>query len=169
MPPPNKNAPYWIKNLHLLPHPEGGYFKQTYKSAHTVAVQHIDTHITSPRHLATSIYFLIEQGNFSAFHTLKSDEQWHFYAGDPLIVHMIDTNGAYTSQVIGLDLKNRQVPQFTVPAGVWFASEVYADGDYALVGCTVSFGFEFDDFTLADKSLADIYPKHTDLIHRLTR
>ncbi len=164
-----QDATYWVKNLDLLPHPEGGYFRQTYKSAHTVAVSHIRADVVDPRHLATAIYFLIERGNFSAFHRLKSDEQWHFYAGDPLIVHMIDTDGSYTNQVIGLDLENGQRPQYTVPAGVWFASEVYANGAFSLVGCTVSFGFEFTDFTLADKRLIDTFPQHTQLIERLTR
>lgn len=164
-----KNAQYWVKHLGLLPHPEGGYFKRNYTSAHTVKVNHIDASICTPRPLATSIYFLIERGNFSAFHTIKSDEQWNFYAGEPLIIHMIDSDGSYTQQVIGLDLESGQVPQFTVAAGVWFASEVYGEGSYSLVGCTVSFGFDFSDFTLADKTLVDTYPEHCNLIERLIR
>ena len=93
---------------------------------------------------------------------------WHFYAGSPLTVHIIETDGTYTELNIGLDLVKGQLPQAVVPAGAWFASE--SSGDYSLVGCTVSPGFDFEDFELAQHTeLARSFPTHADIIRRLTR
>jgi uncharacterized protein len=154
----------WVEQLELLPHPEGGYYKETYRSASMVDVDGFEGN----RNLATGIYFLITEGNFSAFHRIKSDEMWHFYAGDPLIVHVIHPNGTYESLTIGNDLTKKQRPQGLVPAGAWFASETL--GDYALVGCTVSPGFDFQDFELAKRDeLSQLFPAHREIIERLTR
>jgi predicted cupin superfamily sugar epimerase len=119
--------------------------------------------------LSTGIYFLIDRGAFSAFHRIKTDEMWHFYAGDSLLIHMIDAQGNYSSQTIGASLAEDEKLQFVVPAGVWFASEVKNGGDYSLVGCTVSPGFDFSDFELANRSLLERFPKHRELLSRLIR
>ena len=92
-----------------------------------------------------------------------------FYAGDPLVVHMIDSGGNYHKQLIGPKLDEGQVLQFVVPAGVWFASEVVNQGEYSLVGCTVSPGFDFSDFELADKNFETKFPKHRNLIQKLVK
>ncbi|MEQ8625194.1 MAG: cupin domain-containing protein [Vicingaceae bacterium] len=154
----------WVEHLQLLPHPEGGFYRETYRSK-----TKIDLEGVGQRNLSTGIYFLLEEGNFSAFHRIKSDEMWHYYAGDPLIVHMIDVDGNYTNQKIGNDFLNNELPQFVVPAGIWFASEVVQGGCFSLVGCTVSFGFDFQDFELADSRFMDKFTSHRDIIKRLIR
>lgn len=160
-----KNKRYWVEQLNLEAHPEGGYFAETYRSE----IKDKFDGFKGERNLSTGIYFLIDQGAFSAFHRIKSDEMWHFYAGDPLIVHLIDTEGNYNSQTIGANLEEGEKSQFVVPAGIWFASEVKNGGDYSLVGCTVSPGFDFVDFELADHSLLERFPKHRELLSRLIR
>lgn len=160
-----KNKNYWIKHLGLEAHPEGGYFAETYRSE----ISSRFAGFSSERSLKTAIYFLIDRGAFSAFHRIKSDEMWHFYAGESLLVHMIDDKGNYRSQAVGRDVENGEKLQFVVPAGCWFASEVKGEGAYALVGCTVSPGFDFADFELAEPSLATRFPEHRDLLKRLIR
>lgn len=163
-----KKVDYWVNHLDLLPHPEGGFFKEMYRSEATVSADIMEAGMKGDRSLATGIYFLITAGNFSAFHRIKSDEMWHFYYGDPLIVHVIELDGTYTKLSIGLDLEKGQIPQAVVPAGAWFASESL--GAYSLVGCTVSPGFDFKDFELAKKAeLSQEFPKHAELIGRLCR
>jgi len=163
-----KKVDYWVNHLDLLPHPEGGFFKEMYRSGATVSADIMEEGLEGSRNLATGIYFLITEGNFSAFHRIKSDEMWHFYYGEPLIVHVIELDGTYTKLSIGLDLENGQTPQAVVPAGAWFASESL--GTYSLVGCTVSPGFDFQDFELAKKAeLTLAFPQHLELIGRLCR
>lgn len=198
------NAKYWIKKLRLEPHPEGGYFRQTYKSELIVPlpasgnIRAIDFHppaenagrvgqatgtpeLVRARAASTAIYFLLDGGNFSAFHRLRSDEMWHFYAGSPLIVHVIEAAGEYSSILLGNDADAGQRFQAVVKAGCWFASEIehshfsqrrreVGHASYALVGCTVAPGFEFEDFELAKREeLAGKFPRHRELIERLTR
>ena len=163
-----KTIEYWVENLSLLPHPEGGFYKEMYRSKKAIPADIMEEGLTGSRSLSTGIYFLITEGNFSAFHRIKSDEMWHFYNGDPLVVHVIEKDGTYRKLSIGLDLERGQTPQAVVPAGAWFASE--SSGGYSLVGCTVSPGFDFADFELADKDkLSQYFPLHTDLISRLCR
>jgi hypothetical protein len=88
-----KKVDYWVNHLDLLPHPEGGFYKEMYRSEATVTADTMEKGLEGVRSLATGIYFLITEGNFSAFHRIKSDEMWHFYYGDPLIVHVIEQNG----------------------------------------------------------------------------
>jgi predicted cupin superfamily sugar epimerase len=161
------NADYWIKALQLEPHPEGGYFRETYRSEETIDLQSLDKYKQGRRNLSTGIYFLLEKGSYSAFHRIQSDEMWHFYDGDPLIIHMIDRAGNYSFQVLGRAIEKGEALQFVVPAGVWFASEVAREGAYSLVGCTVSFGFDFQDFELADRKLMEEFPQHENIISRL--
>lgn len=160
-----KNKRYWIDQLKLEKHPEGGYFAETYRSKMKSEFDGFE----GKRNLSTGIYFLIDQGAFSAFHRIKSDEMWHFYAGDPLLIHMIDVEGNYSNQALGDNLEEGEKLQFVVPAEVYFASEVKGAGDYSLVGCTVSPGFDFADFELADASLAQKFPQHREFLLRLIR
>jgi len=160
---------YWIKHLRLEPHPEGGYFRQTYRSSLTIPRDALPG-FSGSRPAATAIYFLLEGENFSAFHRLRSDEMWHFYVGSPIQVHLIDREGKRSSFLLGDDPDAGQALQAVVPAGCWFASHVADWKDWALVGCTVSPGFDFADFELADRTeLNTNYPQHRDLIRRLTR
>ena len=157
---------YWVEKLNLLPHPEGGFYKETYRSE----VQGKFNGFDGNRNVATGIYFLLTQGNFSAFHKIKSDEMWHFYAGDALEIYWFSPQGGLHVINLGLDGEKGQFPQAVVPAHCWFASRVAHGGDYALVGCTVAPGFDFEDFELANRSdLLVTYPQHTEIITELTR
>lgn len=164
------DARYWIDNLHLNPHPEGGYYRETYRSEVVFPREALPSGFDGARAASTAIYFLIEGENFSAFHRLRSDELWHFYAGSPLLVHAINSAGAYWSVRLGNDPDAGEVLQAVVPAGNWFASHVADWKSWALVGCTVSPGFDFADFEIGSRAkLIELYPQHQGLILRLTR
>jgi uncharacterized protein len=162
-----RNARYWIEELKLAPHPEGGHFRQTYKSDLTIPAKPC---LMAQRTASTGIYFLVEGENFSAFHRLRSDEMWRFYAGSPLHIEIIASDGAYSNVVLGSDPEDGQVFQAVVSAGCWFASHVADWKGWALVGCTVAPGFEFEDFEMAKRrEPAEQFPQHRRLIDRLTR
>lgn len=151
-----------VSQLQLQPHPEGGFYAETYRSAVLVPTP------AGPRPAATMIYFLLTAGNFSAFHRIASDEGWHHYEGASLHVHVLHTDGRY--ECIKLGKEADAVPQAWVPAGAWFASEVAGPEGYALVGCTVAPGFDFADFELADAvALSARYPAQAALIAALCR
>jgi len=160
----------WIEQLALQAHPEGGFYRETYRCADRFPVDGSDKSFPAGRSRSTGIYFLLEQGDFSAFHRIRSDELWHHYDGDVLHIHVIDPAGTYSCLKLGCDIGAGALPQAMVPAGFWFASELADAGDFALVGCTVAPGFDFADFELADGvELSRIYAQHADLISRLTR
>lgn len=166
----NKDAGYWIQKLELEPHPEGGYYRQTYKADLVLTKECLAPNFTGPRAASTAIYFMVEAKSFSAFHRLRSDELWHFYAGEALLVHVIEADGRYFTIHLGRDLEAGEVLQAVVKAGCWFASEVKDGKSFALVGCTVAPGFNFEDFELAEREkLAKSYPQHRELIYNLTR
>jgi predicted cupin superfamily sugar epimerase len=165
-----KNARYWIEKLQLEPHPEGGYFRQTYRSEVVIAREALPAGFSGARAASTAIYFLLEAKNFSAFHRLRSDEVWHFYAGEPLMVHAMDPAGKCSSIRLGRDLDAGEVPQAIVSAGGWFASHVADWKSFAVVGCTVAPGFDFEDFEMGKREeLVARYPRHRVLIEGLTR
>jgi predicted cupin superfamily sugar epimerase len=165
-----KTAKYWIEKLQLDPHPEGGFFRQTYRSEMVIAQEALPAGFAGARAASTAIYFLLEGKNFSAFHRLRSDELWHFYAGAPLIVHVISREGSYSSFLLGQDLDAGQVLLAVAPAGCWFASHVADWNSFAVVGCTVAPGFDFEDFEMGKREeLVERYPQHEELITRLTR
>jgi predicted cupin superfamily sugar epimerase len=159
-----------VEKLNLLPHPEGGFYKETYRSEGQISQGSLNENFSGKRSYCTAIYFLLTKDNFSAFHKIKQDEMWHFYAGSPLTVHMIDKEGNYSKQLIGNNFSKNELPQFVVPKDSWFASCVEDGKEYALVGCTVSPGFDFDDFELANRDLlVKKYPNHKNIITKLTR
>lgn len=159
-----------IKIFQLQFHPEGGYYKETYRSKGIIEKDNQEGQFPSGRNYSTAIYFLIEAPVFSTFHKIKSDELWHFYAGDALEVIEIDTEGNLITTHIGCDYKNRQTFQYTVKAGHWFASRVLKGGKFSFVGCTVAPGFDFSDFEMAKRDLLiRNYPQHTEIITELTR
>ena len=165
-----KSAQYWIDKLNLIPHPEGGYYRETYRSELLIAREALPPQFTGPRLASTAIYFLLEGENFSAFHRLRSDELWHFYAGSPISVHVIDTEGGHSEIQLGDDPDAGDVLQAAVKAGRWFASRVRDPKTFALAGCTVAPGFDFADFELGKRAeLVRIYPQHRKLIESLTR
>jgi predicted cupin superfamily sugar epimerase len=166
----NRNARYWIEKLQLDPHPEGGCFRQSYRSEVVIAREALPSEFAGKRAASTAIYFLLDGKSFSAFHRLRSDEVWHFYAGEPLLVHVIDPGGEYFRILLGHEPEAGQVLQAVVRAGCWFASHVADWNSFALVGCTVAPGFDFEDFEMGKREeLVRIYPQHRELIERLTR
>jgi len=159
----------WIEELGLQPHPEGGWYKEVYRSSEQIGAAGLPERFGGARSFSTSIYFLLAGDNFSAFHRIKSDELWHFYAGDGLTIHTIAANGEYEAIKLGNRPEAGESFQAVVPAGRWFASEAKG-GSYGLVGCTVAPGFDFADFELAERDrLTAEFPQHRDLIERLTR
>ncbi len=163
-----KNARYWIHHLGLSPHPEGGYYRATYKSDLTIARTALPSSYEGDRSASTAIYFLLDEGNFSAFHRIASDEVWHFYAGSSLIVYVIDPDANYSELHLGDG--NDEAFQAVVKAGCWFASRVKDATGFALVGCTVAPGFDFADFELGGRSqLIRTFPAYRKLIEELTR
>ncbi|MCF8214000.1 MAG: cupin domain-containing protein [Chitinophagaceae bacterium] len=160
-----------INHYNLLPHPEGGFFRQTYAASEQIAKEALPERFEGSRSFSTAIYFLLPTGSFSAFHRIKSDEVWHFYEGCPLNIHVIHPNGQYDCMKLGDNMTNGESYQLVVPANTWFASEPIGDpGSFALVGCTVAPGFDFADFELAEvATLTNQFPKHEELIRRLCR
>ena len=165
----NANAKYWIEKLQMEPHPEGGYFRQTYR-ADLILPQQSLPGFAGARAASTAIYFLLEDRNFSAFHRLKSDEVWHFYAGAALDVHVLDAEGKHAVISLGTDLEAAQLPQAVVRAGCWFGSHVQHWTGWVLVGCTVAPGFDFADFELGKREeLEKDFPQHREIVRKLTR
>lgn len=163
------DADHFIEHLQLKPHPEGGFFKETYRSSGIIPLKCLPE-FSGDRHYSTAIYFLLEQGNFSAFHRIKSDECWHFYEGGTLFIHIIDEGGNYSCIRLGRKIDEGEAFQFVVPAGCWFASETAPGTSFTLVGCTVAPGFDFADFEMANgEELSKQYPQHEPIIKRLCR
>jgi predicted cupin superfamily sugar epimerase len=159
-----KTAAYWIEKLGLLPHPEGGYFKETYRSKENIDSNHLPDRYQGSRQFGTAIYFMITSGNPSHFHRLKSDELWFFHTGSPLLLHMLLPSGEY--QKVQLD--GQEEWQAIIPHGAWFAAEVAGQDSYSLISCTVSPGFDFADFEMAEEAqLQKHYPLHHALLERL--
>lgn len=159
-----------IEYLQLKPHPEGGYFKETYRSNGVISKANLSTKFSGDRNYCTGIYFLLPSDTFSAFHRINQDEIWHFYKGTTLILHVISPEGDYSKIKIGNTITDNEVLQFVVPATHWFAAEVLSKNSYALVGCTVSPGFDFRDFEMPEREkLLSLFPQHSKIITKLTR
>jgi len=158
-----------IRALKLKKHPEGGFFRETYRSSDRIEKDNLDKKYSGFRNYSTSIYFLLTSEHFSAFHRIKQDEIWHFYKGSAIHLHMISPQGQYYVQKIGSDLDQGEVPQYVVKGETWFAAEVIEQNSYTLIGCTVSPGFSFEDFELKSRNeLVALYPRHEAIICRLT-
>jgi uncharacterized protein len=163
-------AKEWIQMLRLRPHPEGGFFRETYRSGETISRQHLPPRFSGDRALSTAIYFLLEGHDFSALHRIQQDEVWHFYDGCSLTVTRIATDGAISAVRLGREGRAGEVLQAVVPAGCLFGARPGDPGGYSLVGCTVAPGFDFADFELPTRQeLLGRYPQHTALIEQLTR
>ena len=157
-----------IKQLDLTPHPEGGFYRQTYRSEERITRSKVGSGGIQYR-ASTGIYYLLRDHAYSAWHRIGSDEMWHFYAGDPLLIHVIDQQGEWSTHRLGNMLEQPDtVFQLVVPARCWFAAERAGSLGFSLVGCTVAPGFEFEDFELADtQNLLHRYPRHEAVIRRL--
>lgn len=165
-----QTAQYFIEKLDLSAHPEGGYYKETYRADGSIPQVTLPGGYTGDRSYATSIYFLLDSTTFSAFHRIRSDELWHFHAGTGLKLYIIDVQGKLTTIKVGSNLENHEQLQAVIPANSWFAAEVVAKDGFTLVGCTVAPGFDFDDFELADRDeLSAMFSQHQELIEKMTR
>lgn len=159
-----------IQHLQLKPHPEGGFYKEVYRSEGMIEQPSLPQDFGGSRPYATSIYYLLQKGDYSAFHRIKSDEIWHFYAGGNLLFHLLSAHGTYQDVVLGNKIANGATFQFVMPAGVWFAAEPAPGTEFTLAGCTVSPGFDFSDFELANgEALVKGFPEQKELIMRLCR
>jgi hypothetical protein len=161
-------AQKYIKQLQLKKHPEGGYFKEVYRSGERILPTHLPKRYKSSRNFSTSIYFLLEGNQFSSFHLLQSDELWHFYDGSAVLLYIIIQKGKLSVKKLGRDPDCEL--QLTIKKQNWFAAEIEDKKSFALFGCTVSPSFEFDDFELGKRNdLLQKFPQHSALIKRLTK
>lgn len=160
-----------IDKLGLSPLPmEGGYYRETYRCDESIPASGVHPRYERSKSHCTAIYFLVTPDSFSALHRVKSDEIFHFYAGDPVEMLTIRPDGACSLTTIGPDVMAGRIPQFVVPRGVWQGCRLVDGGEYALLGCTVSPAFDFEDYEHGlRESLVREYPSCAELICRFTR
>lgn len=165
----SRTADYWIDKLHLEPHPEGGFFRESYRSAGVIPASALPNYFGS-RNFSTAIYFLLKGNQFSAFHKLKSDEVWHFYDGCSLNIHVILPEGTLITKTLGADFDNGESLQQVIPANHWFAAKPADANGFTLAGCTLAPGFDFNDFELGTfAQLSGLFPQHTTVFRGFAR
>ncbi len=161
-------AGYWINHLKLLEHPEGGFYRETYRSDEKLKSDLLPNRYVGDRNFSTAIYFLLRSQDRSVFHRIKSDELWHFYQGSTLLIYMLTDQGLKVHR-LGANVAEGDSLQILVPANCWFGAMVNTPDSYALCGCTVAPGFDFQDFEMARKdTLLATYPEQSEIISRLT-
>jgi len=152
-----------ISRLGLQKHPEGGYYKETYRAEYSIAAD-----IGEIRNVCTAIYFLLEENSRTVFHRIKSDELWFFHVGEPVEIFILEQEGA-KKILLGNDLNNGESLQAIIPAGKWFAAKSKTNKGFSLVSCTVSPGFDFSDFEIAlRENLIMEFPSHEALVEEFT-
>ncbi|MFO7789840.1 MAG: cupin domain-containing protein [Bacteroidales bacterium] len=162
-----QNREYWKMYYGMEAHPEGGWFREIYRSNETFS----PSSKKETRSLCTSMMYLLEDDDYSAFHRIESDELWHYCDGSAdVYLHCFSEDGEYNLKVLGID-SQQAVPCLLIPGNTWFAAELaHKSGAFALSGCTVSPGFDFNDFEMADgQKLAGMFPDHASLIQRLSK
>ncbi len=163
------NALYWIENLGLEPHPEGGFYKEVYRSQEIIKEKSLPERYKGDRNFSTSIYFLLESNNPSKLHSLRSDEIWHFHNGSSLTLCIIDEKGILHEQKLGINLAEGEKPQVIIPNNCYFGAFVNDADSYSLMSCTVAPAFDFADFELPGREkLLSMFPDYGDIIERLT-
>jgi predicted cupin superfamily sugar epimerase len=157
--------------LHLKPHPEeGGYFIETYRSSEAISKKALPGRYTGRRSFGTAIYYLLTTETFSAMHRLRSDEIFHFYSGDPVEMLQLWPDGSGRVVILGSDILNGMQPQVVIPRGVWQGARLFKNGKFALLGASVSPGFEFADYESGRRDeLVKSYPKFRGLIIALSK
>jgi predicted cupin superfamily sugar epimerase len=141
-----------IEQLDLVEHPEGGYYRETFRSKEIINRQNEE------RNAATGIYLLVAKGFCTSWHRVRSEELWHFYKGDKLVLEIINEEGKFNQLFLNDELSGEGQFQQLIPKNCW--QRAYSTGKYTLVGCTVAPGFEFEDFEMIGQDkLADIYPE----------
>lgn len=153
-----------IRKLQLQPHPEGGFYKETYRSDQSVVIPS-----GKNRNINTAIFYLLEDQDKSAFHRIRSDELWFFHQGQPLKIVSIQED-QLISIILGNNVENGEIPQALIPANTWFAAKIKTAHGYSLVSCTVAPGFDFADFELAEReNLLRQYPHLKEIIEEYTK
>jgi len=156
-----KTAQHWINKLNLIKHPTAGYYAEMYRSVVNVILP--DTQIRSAH---TAIYYLLSSDEIGHWRRLKSDETFHFYSGEDLLIHLINTKGELS--LLRLGHSEIATLQFTIPAGTWFALEVAKPQAYSLVACCVTPGFDYADYEILSKRfMLKTFPQHADILQRL--
>jgi predicted cupin superfamily sugar epimerase len=160
-----------IERLKLVPLTiEGGYFRETYRAPLCVSADALPNDYGGDRNVSTAIYYLLTPDTFSLIHNIKSDEVFHFYAGDPVEMIQFLPDGSARVVIISNDMAAGHEPQLVVPAGIWQGCRLVRGGEWALMGCTVAPGFDYADFALADRDeLIASHPEHTEMIRALTK
>ncbi|UTW64731.1 cupin domain-containing protein [bacterium SCSIO 12741] len=162
------DAQYWIEKLALLPHPEGGHYRETFRSNEEIKQENLPQRYAGNRNFGTAIYYLLEGFDRSRFHVLKSDEIWYYHSGSSAIIHFLTPEGKYEDRHIGPNPERGEQFQVVIPRGTCFAVEVKDRSGYILVGCSVHPGFDFSDFSIPTKEfLHERYPAHRELVERL--
>jgi len=165
----NHDADYWIEKLSLSPHPEGGYFNETFAASDIINTDNLQRDYKGSRKAYTAIYFLLKSGQISRLHRLKSDELWNYHSGSSVTIYLIDPDGKYREEKLGPNPDNGESFQIIIKAGCWFGATVDKSDTYSLIGCFVSPGFEYIDFELAEREeLIKKYPEHNSIIQKLT-
>ncbi len=150
-------------------HPEGGWFREIYRSEVVAAKSTLPEGFSGSRNFSTSIYYLLEKGDLSVFHRIKSDEIWHFYTGTSAMEILWVENGQLVKSYVGNDFEKGEQFQVIVPKNLWFAAQLVNKDGFALVGCTVSPGFYFEDFEMADERLLNEFPSLAKEINMLLK
>lgn len=153
----------------LQPHPEGGFYRESYRASGTIQASALPSEYGGTRNFSTAIYFLLPQGTMSRLHRIHSDEIWHFYLGGPLTIVQIFEDGRVETVTLGPDVLSGERVQHVVPGGCWFGAFPGEGSPFSFVGCTVAPGFDFNDFELADRSsLLSLFPDASTWIEKLT-
>lgn len=163
-----KSFEYWVKHLNLTPHPEGGFYKENYRASEQIAGDALPARFGSERGYGTAIFFLLRSQDKSVFHRIKSDEIWHYYQGDTLLIYVLSERGLEIHR-LGCDPEKGEILQIVIPANCWFGASVEKPDTFTLAGCTVAPGFDFRDFEMAKREdLLNEFPAHKEIILKLT-
>lgn len=164
-----KSAEYWIEKLGLLAHPEGGFYRETYRSSESIPAEGLPLRFDGHRNFSTSIYFLLRSEDRSLFHRIKSDELWHFHQGGSLTLYVLH-EGKLSLKKLGGNPDEGESLQVIVPANCWFGAIVNTPDSFVLAACTVAPGFDFRDFEMATRAeLIASYPNYEKEIIKLTK
>lgn len=166
---PSITAEELVRLYDLQPHPEGGYYRETYRAKGSIPKGALPKIFKGDRNYSTAIYFLLPEGAVSKIHRIAADELWHFYLGDPLTVASIYPDGRMETVTLGQNVKAEEQVQYMVPAGCWFGAYPHPGSRFSFVGCTVAPGFDFADFEMGNRAtLLQQFPHAKEIIERLT-